>query len=111
MCLISPNDFKNFGTRLGDVAYSSDAREAFDPFGSEDIPMKVTKRTIALALAASALVAAPVAAQATERASAPTSDESELFGGSAWIGIIATIAVVILAVVAATRDHNNSVSA
>ena len=73
--------------------------------------MKVTKRTIALAMAASALVAAPVTAQTTERASAPTSGESGLFAGSAWIGIIATIAVVILAVVAATRDHNNSVSA
>ncbi len=67
---------------------------------------------LALAFAAGALATAPVVAQAQERASAPASEQSELFGGggATWIGILATIAVVVLAVIAATRDHNDPVS-
>ena len=73
--------------------------------------MKMSTSKLALVFAAGALATAPVVAQAQARASAPATEQSELGGGSAtWIGILATIAVVILAVVAATRDHNDPVS-
>ena len=66
-------------------------------------------RKTALAFAAASLAVSPVAAQATERASPPTTEANEV-SGAGWIGIVATIAVVILAVIAATRDDNDPVS-
>jgi hypothetical protein len=73
--------------------------------------MKMRTSKLAVIFAAGALATAPVVAQAAQRTSAPMSEESDLRGGSAtWIGILATIAVVILAIVAATRDDNDPVS-
>ncbi len=69
-------------------------------------------KKMAAALAVTSLAAAPVMAQSSTRASAPTTDASELNGNAAtWFGLIAAVAVVILAVVAASKDHNDPVSA
>ena len=52
---------------------------------------------VTLALAASALVAAPIAAQAADRSAAPISDESELAGGASRLLILAVVAAAIYA--------------
>mgnify|MGYP002628127442 CR=1 FL=1 len=52
---------------------------------------------VTLALAASALVAAPIAAQAADRSAAPISDESELAGGASRLLILAVVAAAIVA--------------
>ncbi|MEC7400305.1 MAG: hypothetical protein VX512_04440 [Pseudomonadota bacterium] len=52
---------------------------------------------VTLGLAATALVAAPLAAQAADRSAAPISDESELAGGASRILILAVVAAAIFA--------------
>ena len=52
-------------------------------------------KTVTLALAASALAAAPIAAQAADRSAAPISDESELARGASRILILAIVAAAI----------------
>lgn len=52
---------------------------------------------VTLGLAATALVAAPIAAQAADRSAAPISDESELAGGASRILILAVVAAAIFA--------------
>ena len=52
---------------------------------------------VTLGLAATALVAAPLAAQAADRSAAPISDESELAGGASRILILAVVAAAIYA--------------
>jgi hypothetical protein len=68
---------------------------------------------LAAAAAAVTLVAAPVAAQAApQRAAAPTVEGSEVRGGaSAWvIGLLALVAII-TAIIIATKNHNNPISA
>ena len=55
------------------------------------------KNIVTLGLAATALVAAPLAAQAADRSAAPISDESELAGGASRILILAVVAAAIFA--------------
>jgi len=69
----------------------------------------MSRHKTAIALAAASLAISPIAAQAAERGSAPTTEENEI-SSTGWIGIVATIAVVILAVIAATKDHSDPVS-
>ena len=52
-------------------------------------------KTVTMALAASALAAAPIAAQAADRSVAPISDESEMGGGASRILILAVVAAAI----------------
>ena len=52
---------------------------------------------VTLGLAATALVAAHLAAQAADRSAAPISDESELAGGASRILILAVVAAAIFA--------------
>ena len=52
---------------------------------------------VTLALAASALVAAPIAAQAADRSAAPISDESELAGNASRLLVLAVVAAAIYA--------------
>lgn len=61
-------------------------------------------KTVTLALAASALVAAPLAAQAADRSAAPISDESELAGGASRLLILAVVAAAIFAGIELTGD-------
>ena len=66
-------------------------------------------RTMLSGLATAALATAPVMAQAS-RAAAPADETSDLGGEGAWIAIVGVIAVVVLAVIAATNDDEESVS-
>ena len=52
-------------------------------------------KTVTLALAASALAAAPIAAQAADRSAAPISDESEMAGGASRFLILGIVAAAI----------------
>ena len=52
-------------------------------------------KTVTMALAASALAAAPIAAQAADRSVAPISDESEMGGGASRSLILAVVAAAI----------------
>lgn len=51
-------------------------------------------KTVTLALAASALVAAPLAAQAADRSAAPISDESEMGGASRLVVLLVVAAAI-----------------
>jgi hypothetical protein len=76
----------------------------------EERLMKLT-RTFLAGLAVASLVAAPALAEPA-RSTAPAEDASELAGNSGWFAIAAVIAVVALAVIAATNgDDDNPVSA
>ena len=67
-------------------------------------------RNLAAAAAAMTLLAAPVAAQAApQRAAAPTEQGSEM--RSSWILGILALAAFIAAIIIATKDHNDPVSA
>jgi len=59
---------------------------------------------VTLGLAATALVAAPIAAQAADRSAAPISDESELAGGASQILILAVVAAAIFAGIEISGD-------
>ena len=61
---------------------------------------------VTLGLAATALVAAPIAAQAADRSAAPISDESELAGGASQILILAVVAAAILAGIEISGDDD-----
>ncbi|MCH2487447.1 MAG: hypothetical protein MK010_06865 [Erythrobacter sp.] len=52
-------------------------------------------KTVTLALAATTLAAAPIAAQAADRSVAPISDESELAGGFSRVLVLAVVAAAI----------------
>jgi hypothetical protein len=59
---------------------------------------------VTLGLAATSLVAAPIAAQAADRSAAPISDESELAGGASQILILAVVAAAIFAGIEISGD-------
>ena len=61
---------------------------------------------VTLGLAATALVAAPLAAQAADRSAAPISDESELAGGASQILILAVVAAAIFAGIEISGDDD-----
>ena len=61
---------------------------------------------VTLGLAATALVAAPIAAQAADRSAAPISDESELAGGASQILILAVVAAAIFAGIEISGDDD-----
>ena len=60
---------------------------------------------VTLGLAATALVAAPIAAQAADRSAAPISDESELAGGASQV-LIAVVAAAIFAGIEISGDDD-----
>ena len=61
-------------------------------------------KTVTLALAASALAAAPIAAQAADRSAAPISDESELAGGVSQLLILALVGAAIFVGIEVSDD-------
>ena len=71
-------------------------------------------RNLAFATAAATMVVTPIAAQAAPvaRAAAPTFNESELRSGDLWRAlIIVIIGAIGMALLLATDDDDNSVSA